>query len=1116
MTHIISNKDYNKEFEAYLQRKFDNDRPRALQPSHSLRDYTFSHPGLNCRYGLELEFLSSSNRFVIGSRNNSCMYEKQHPFWRKNFDAFRDIDPNLPGDGRAITNTTRNFNQWSSFFFEIVGYYGSKTHKGDHRCGNRGIAGIKIENDSSVVLENTGPGIILWSSTADKDFDGSELKHRRIWKPNCIGLDGQHVYIEPRGERRMPNCTVMPYSKHFVLFQNKLQGGGSRMRWASEDDEDSAVGHNWDDTHFSFDTPRWNPATMQFVDSANGSRGSGVGPGGMHFFGEMDSAVGHNWPPAPGTHDWLHADTLRPQMTDNQLSQLLTSNQPVEVLADQLLGPQASMTTPFDNSRPQGSMTTPFSRPARGRTNQHGTQTGSFFRNGRRTGQSPASPQPSGSFFRNARRTGQHSTRPQPTPPRLIPVPMVGLGGEPQENLSSNINTWNADGRTLQLEQANELVTNVLTNDYINYPLCIKPRNVEPGILPLGSLIIENTINHMISHTTVIATQRMAFHVHLSEFPSRGRTRRENSAIGFVKLFYLFEPLLFSLVPYFRSRFSWNQSLQSLYNYKEIKEIEYHPDILFSPHCTYRFVTGDEYQGSTRLLQGKRYLAVNLQNIYGSGTIEVRIGNAGFDSHYIQAYINILQTLYTFSNYLLDLGAANLFEHHNKLLEKYYDLIPHYCLQTTSNYNIQRHPFFFDNFGTNARKTEIITNLYRVFIELTDCQALSSIRDYITYYHCRETSWINKISMDDIDFDSAEDEAKRNVGRRRFNIFRPLIAGEHYRTNSTNINRFVGADCKNCYRDTRTRNCVRDFNNGIRPQFSGNERRPGDVSDQKDQSKVFYNWCRGDRADTPNYSKVQKELIHRVIQQGGSNSESPKIETDFKDRLNKGVYKIIIKQNNANMEIGYVDWMGTFYKEDGLTEIIKKLLNKKIITREQLNILVEKKYIDYCIFKREHKAQLIDELKNIKNLNITESKINEIIEIYTENYEKYKKLKPIKVKGIMSNSGVTKLSKGQLKFQPSSSSNNRLTKKFKRGSSKKNNLDNNTRYYNTKNKKSIYNTNNKSNNKSNNKTRKNRPLNNKSQSKKTYKTNAKNGNAYLLKKNNIINSNNKKTTTLIS
>ena len=63
-------------------------------------------------------------------------------------------------------------------------------------------------------------------------------------------------------------------------------------------------------------------------------------------------------------------------------------------------------------------------------------------------------------------------------------------------------------------------------------------------------------------------------------------------------------------------------------------------------------------------------------------------------------------------------------------------------------------------------------------------------------------------------------------------------------------------------------------------------------------------------------------------------------------------------------------------------------------------------------FKKEHKTQLIEELQNIKNLNITESIINKIIEIYNKIYEKYKKNQKLQCPLLF-----TKLSKGQFKFR---------------------------------------------------------------------------------------------------
>ena len=72
--------EFNKLFENYLLYKFEG---TAFRPSDNPEHYLFSHPGLNCRYGIELEFISSANKYVIGSRINSCMYESQDKWWRK-------------------------------------------------------------------------------------------------------------------------------------------------------------------------------------------------------------------------------------------------------------------------------------------------------------------------------------------------------------------------------------------------------------------------------------------------------------------------------------------------------------------------------------------------------------------------------------------------------------------------------------------------------------------------------------------------------------------------------------------------------------------------------------------------------------------------------------------------------------------------------------------------------------------------------------------------------------------------------------------------------------------------------------------------------------------------
>ena len=53
-----------------------------LQNVSDVTARNFTHPGLaRITYGIELEFLSSSNRYIISSRANSCMLRQNKHFW---------------------------------------------------------------------------------------------------------------------------------------------------------------------------------------------------------------------------------------------------------------------------------------------------------------------------------------------------------------------------------------------------------------------------------------------------------------------------------------------------------------------------------------------------------------------------------------------------------------------------------------------------------------------------------------------------------------------------------------------------------------------------------------------------------------------------------------------------------------------------------------------------------------------------------------------------------------------------------------------------------------------------------------------------------------------------
>ena len=75
-----------------------------LQNVSDVTARNFTHPGLaRITYGIELEFLSSSNRYIISSRANSCMLRQNNDFWKNNIDY---QSANIADAGKLITVTS--------------------------------------------------------------------------------------------------------------------------------------------------------------------------------------------------------------------------------------------------------------------------------------------------------------------------------------------------------------------------------------------------------------------------------------------------------------------------------------------------------------------------------------------------------------------------------------------------------------------------------------------------------------------------------------------------------------------------------------------------------------------------------------------------------------------------------------------------------------------------------------------------------------------------------------------------------------------------------------------------------------------------------------------------
>ena len=789
-------------------------------------DNTFYNYNLNCRYGIEIEFLSSVNRFVLGNRVNNCIFKQNHPWWRNNYDAFnlnRDQQNNLPQGRRIITNNNDNFDEYSSFFIESNLNYGSKTHRGNHECQRRGIAGCKIEWDPTVTLEYD-TGITLWTSTVNTNFENSEVKDNVL-----------------AGNEFEQNYSAL---SHFVkLYQQ------------------------------------------------------------------------------PYVHCCQFSLMGNPSYSDRR-----------DI----------------------------FSRLS--------------------------------SIFNNI-----------------------------------------------------ELVSNVLTNIRVNYPLKKYANNdYRQGELPLGSFVIDNLFNHMLSHKSVIMTQKSGLHIHLSEFPIVDTASKINLVIGFIKLFYVFEPLIFSFFPEYRANSDFCQSLQSIFNRQEMINNDF---ALYNDLIDDDFDEANAYDdrsyiaGVNRKLRGQRYLSLNIQNCKqnGIGTIEIRLGHTTLDSKFMQSYIHFLQTLFCLNTALINAAAIdNRFRYHNELLRS--NVIPPYCDFTPREYNIANHNLpkeklegrrhspiwgFFISMGNSQadkiEKTNIIQKLYKLFFGLTNsAPTLRILAGYTNFYHSNANSWLSKNNLLEIDIHQILRQANNEVHTGpTHNPFQPIRIEEHYAIGLNQDGSFktnMLHHCVNCAINERTNTCAYDYNRKSNLQILSRERRS--PADARNQNSLFVKYCRG---DYDQMGKTQSELLTTKLTRGtfaGGKRKSKKYlqkklkrcslqkkhtilegsaimeintnndKTDSNSdayetyRLNAEADRINVIKNDNNYVAVITDWMGNNTEMKLLSKIINKLIHDKIIDEKTLYLLVENRYIDYYIFwcKNEiHKKKLFSELTK---LEITNETIENIIQVY--------------------------------------------------------------------------------------------------------------------------------------
>ncbi len=572
-----------------------------------------------------------------------------------------------------------------------------------------------------------------------------------------------------------------------------------------------------------------------------------------------------------------------------------------------------------------------------------------------------------------------------------------------------------------------ELVTPILLDE---------PFKIGDVYYPYGVIALENIIQHMKHHSNVLFVQNDGLHIHISKNLNDGPLS-SNEIIGFIKLFWAFEPLFLAGEPTYRSEneVGGYRSLQSIFSYHEILNTTSQFDVLTDID---------------------RYVSLNVMNLVpsGIGTFEYRIGHGTFDGKAVQLHTHLLQVLFQFNLALIKIDPD--FKYHNQLLRTIHawNGVPEYTTDyTTNDYKDDYETYhFFDDSTPIDEKSHIILTLAKCFATSTGAvKGITTLIDYIQLYHtrCETTS-------DPTGFPEYYTPNLEPIRQEWMDWLGSIDSIESIKFHHFEIPSYIGIDDPReaCSDENQL------YNDGNPLTKIMNTRGPGDVMNVKSQFL--------DMIDDDNQGKIQSELLNSKLKGGRTKVKrkrtrrqkhgkrtrhvqkrtfrqsaglNPKLKDGYpqvpqvpyasqSSKLNEfsavdshDSHRSVVKSNlNAlkgthvnlnngvkmNRYLDYYDLNVDLYKildsiiisspckftnmsniNVRLSHVVSSIIDKKIINMDQLNILVKLKYIDSFLYLNE--PNCLNELIEIESLKMTPKIFHQIKaeykRIYSTKYE---------------------------------------------------------------------------------------------------------------------------------